>query len=121
MSSVYLICSTLLVLTIILFRIKRKKEENMRSSSLTTSSKQIKRWVMALSCWYLFWQLIGFIATVIFYLIASPCCNIIRIKDRQNLRETIHKTFYPRNQWEWLRRENILEVRIFKPCRRSLE
>ena len=80
----------------------------MKTTSLTASNKKIKKWVIIASLWYLTWQLIGLVGTVVFYLFASS------VEYSSKINASVLKALYPKEQWDWLRGQRAVEVITLK-------
>ena len=68
------------------------------------SNDKIKSWVIATSAVFLTLQVLSLTGTVVFYLFASSA------QFRDIVANNVLTKLYPRNQWDWLRRERVLEV-----------
>ena len=72
------------------------------------SNDKIKSWVIGTSAVFLTLQVLSLTGTIVFYLFASSA------QFRDIVANTVLTKLYPRNQWDWLRRERVLEVRYYK-------
>ena len=76
---------------------------NMKTS-LTASNKSVQKWVLCSSGLYLTIQFIGLAATVVFYMLATH-------QDyRDKISKYVHTALYTREDWPYLRQEQILQV-----------
>ena len=70
------------------------------------NNAKIRSLVLVMSAIFLTLQVISLAGTVVFYLLASST------QYRDLVAKNILTALYPRHQWKWLRREQVLEVII---------